>query len=179
MENQVFFYPGFRIIQYSNTLLLITELTSADFHPDGHLFAAGTSSAVQVFDVRSTALGARFDLSGSASSLNFSENGFWLALSVKDESTVQIWDLRKMAHIKSLEIGNRVDSIRWDYTGQFLAAAGPSGISVQSYSKPTKSWSEPLRSAVPAIATAWGNKANTLVSVNREGVLTVLGAKEE
>lgn len=82
-----------------------------------------------------------------------------------------------MAHTKSLEIGTRVDSVRWDYTGQFLAAAGPSGISVQSYSKPTKSWTEPLRSAVPAVAAAWGSGANSLVSVNPEGILTVLGVK--
>ena len=95
-------------------------------------------------------------------------------MSLAASSTAEIWDLRKVAMTKSLEIGNRVDHVAWDYTGQFLSTAGPSGISVQQYLKATKSWSEPLRSAVPAVATAWGSRGSSLVSVNREGVISVL-----
>jgi pre-mRNA-processing factor 19 len=69
----------------------------------------------------------------------------------------------------------RVDSVKWDYTGQFLAAADPSGVSVQQYSKATKTWSEPLRVAVPAVAAAWGPSANMLATVNDQGIITVLG----
>lgn len=156
-------------------LILHAAFTSAAFHPDGHLFAAGTVSEVKIFDVRSASLAASFALSGDVSSLSFSENGFWLALATSGNSTVEIWDLKKMNKTKSLDIGSRVDHVKWDYTGQFLSTAGPSGISVQHFLKATKAWSEPLRSAVPAVATAWGSRASTLVSVNGDGVLTVLG----
>ncbi|KAF8243234.1 cell cycle control protein [Wilcoxina mikolae CBS 423.85] len=156
-----------------------SKLTSAQFHPDGHLFALGTSSEVKVFDVRSASIGATLGpLSAPVSSLSFSENGYWLALALQGQSAVEIWDLRKMKATKSLDIGSRVDHVTWDYSGQFLAAAGPSGISVQQYIKEGKKWVEPLRSAVPAVATAWGPRASSLVSVNSEGNISVLTATE-
>jgi pre-mRNA-processing factor 19 len=69
-----------------------------------------------------------------------------------------------------------VDDVKWDYTGQFLAAVGPNGISVQQYTKSTKSWSEPLQSAIPAVAVQWGPEAKSLVVVDEAGTITVLGA---
>lgn len=160
-------------------LTRFSELNSAQFHPDGHLFAVGTSSEVKVFDVRSASIGATLGpLSASVSSLSFSENGYWLALSLQGQSTVEIWDLRKMKATKSLDISSRVDHVIWDYSGQFLAAAGPSGISVQQYIKEGKKWVEPFRTAVAAVATAWGPRGSRLVSVNSEGNISVLGATE-
>ncbi|KAI9816825.1 MAG: hypothetical protein M1827_001470 [Pycnora praestabilis] len=152
------------------------EFTAAGFHPDGHLFAAGgVDGSIKVYDVKSGANAASFQLSGPIQDLSFSENGTWLAAVVKGQTSVAIWDLRKSAEIKVLDIGNRVESVRWDYTGQFLVAAGPSGIAVQQYSKSTKEWSEPLRSAVPAVAVEWGSRAQSLVSVSADGVINVLG----
>ena len=109
-------------------------------------------------------------------SLSFSENGYWLALAQHGQNTAEIWDLRKMESIKSLDVGSRVDHVTWDYTGQFLAASGSGGISVQHYIKASKSWTEPLRTGLPSVATAWGPKAQILVTVNKLGVVTVLGA---
>lgn len=109
--------------------------------------------------------------------LFFSENGTWLAAVTESSSTVSIWDLRKMAEIKSLDIGgSRVDSICWDYTGQFLLTGGPEGLSVQQYSKASKSWSEPLKSGVPAVMVAWGKGAHNIAALNERGVVTVLAA---
>lgn len=130
-----------------------------------------------MFDVKSGSNAANFECGGPIQALSFSENGIWLAVVVQGLTSVTIWDLRKAAQTKTLEIGSRVDSIRWDYTGQFLMAAGPSGLAVQQYSKASKEWSEPLRSATPAIAAEWGSRAQSLVTLNREGVLTVLAAK--
>ena len=90
------------------------------------------------------------------------------------------FDLRKQdeaAIVKAIDTGSRVDNIKWDYTGQFLATAGPSGITVQQYTKASKQWSEPKRSALPATAVAWGVAGKSLVSVSRDGVITVLGTK--
>jgi len=74
-----------------------------------------------------------------------------------------------------LEIGGQVDSIRWDYTGQFLAAAGPGGLTISQYTKSSKSWSDVISLAVPATAVQWGAQASSLITVNSDGILTVLG----
>ena len=158
-----------------NTLL---ALTSAQFHPDGHLFAAGGADGqIKVYDVKSGENAANFDESGPIKALSFSENGTWLAAVAEKSTSVSVWDLRKAALLKRLEIGGQVESIRWDYTGQFLAAAGSSGLAVQQYSKHTKEWSEPLRSAIPTIAIEWGPNAHSLVLLGSDGSVTVLGSR--
>ncbi|KAI5811029.1 WD40-repeat-containing domain protein [Peziza echinospora] len=156
-----------------------SELTTTHFHPDGHLVGLGTADgSILIYDVRETKYAATFGpLAGPVQSLHFSENGIWLAVAVKGETTIEIWDLRKTAKVKSLETGSRVDSIRWDYTGQFIAAAGPSGASVQHYSKSTKSWTEVLKKGIPGVAAVWGARASSLVNLSKEGVVTVLGAQ--
>lgn len=81
-----------------------------------------------------------------------------------------------MAEIKTLDTGSsRIDSISWDYTGQFLLAGGPGGVSVQQYSKASKTWTEPLKSATPAVAVAWGKGAHKIAALDERGVVTVLG----
>ena len=152
-------------------------LTTAQFHPDGHLFAAGgVDGQIKVFDVKSGANAANFDESGAIQALHFSENGTWLAAAVKGSTSVSIWDLRKSSQIKSLEMGGPVVALKWDYTGQFLAAAGPGGLTIQHYEKTSKGWSEPLRTALPAVAVDWGRKAQRLVTVSEAGAITVLGS---
>ena len=159
-------------------LTWLLGLTTAQFHPDGHLFAAGgTDGQIKLFDVKTGANAADFKETGPIQALSFSENGTWLAAAVKGSSSVSIWDLRKAAQIKTLDSGGSVAGIRWDYTGQFLASAGPSGLTVQHYSKATKEWSEPLRSAVAGVAVEWGPSAQKLVSVSEEGACTVLEAE--
>ncbi len=127
--------------------------------------------------MKTGAQAATFDLDGAVKTLSFSENGTWLASVAESSATVSIWDLRKMAQIKSLDTGSsRVDAISWDYTGQFLLTGGPGGVTVQEYSKASKAWSEPLKSAVPAVAVAWGKGAHNIAALNGEGVVTVLAA---
>lgn len=110
--------------------------------------------------------------------ISFSENGTWFAAVEKGSSSVVIFDLRKQgkdAQIKVLEIGGQVDSIRWDYTGQYLAASGPGGLTISQYTKSSKSWSDVISLAVPAAAIEWGPQANSLITVSSEGIVTVLG----
>jgi pre-mRNA-processing factor 19 len=125
--------------------------------------------------VKSGSLAAEFDLGAPVKAILFSENGIWLAGLTEGSSSVSIWDLRKSAEIKSLEMGGQVDTISWDYTGQFLAGGGPGGITVQQYSKAEKDWSVPLQVAVPSTAIAWGKNAQSLLAISKEGVLTALG----
>jgi pre-mRNA-processing factor 19 len=148
------------------------------FHPDGHLLAAGGSDGqIKIYDVKTGSAAANFQLAGPVKQVFFSENGTFLAAVTENSTTVSIWDLRSAKEVKVLETGSQVDSIYWDYTGQFILTGGPSGLTVQQYSKASKAWSEPLRSAVPAVAVAWGSAAQSIVALNTDGGLTVLTAQ--
>lgn len=159
---------------------LFLELTTAAFHPDGHLFAAGASTgAIKLFDTKSGENVANFESATQTSpiqAVSFSENGTWLASAVKGQTSVSVWDLRKMAEIKSLEMGTAVTSVSWDYTGQYLAVAGAGFVAVQQYAKSSKSWSEPFRKALNAVDANWGSNAHSLIALTSEGAVSVLAA---
>lgn len=153
------------------------ELMCVKFHPDGRLLAVGGQDGqVKVFEVTSGTNAANFNENGPIQDLAFSENGIWLAVSVKGSTSISIWDLRKATQIKVLDNGSRIERILWDYSGQYLAIAGPSGIVVHQYSKATKGWSVPLQSALPSVAVEWGAGAQSLISLDAEGIITVLGS---
>jgi pre-mRNA-processing factor 19 len=156
-----------------------SELTTAAFHPDGHLFAAGgTDGQIKLFHAKSGEHAASYEVGGPVQDVAFSENGIWFAAVAKGSSSVIIFDLRKegkAAEAKVLEIGGQVDSLKWDYTGQYLAASGPRGLTISQYTKSSKSWSDVISIAVPAASLAWGPEAKTLVTVNGDGVVTILG----
>ena len=156
-------------------------LTACAFHPDGHLFAAGTQTGdIKVFQTSSGEEAATFTLGAPIQALVFSENGFWFAATGKGQSTITIFDLRKegaAAQVKELQTGD-AQSLAWDYSGQFLATVGSTGTTVQQYSKSSKAWSEPLRTSVAGVALRWGDEAKSLVMVNKDGIVSVLGAKE-
>ena len=151
------------------------DLTCCQFHPDGHLFAAGTTSGhIKLFEVKTSENAANFSTSGPVRSLAFSENGTWLASVVRGSTTVGIWDLRKAEEIKTLEFGSEIEHVRWDYTGKYLVGAGQGCVAVQAYDKSSKSWSEPLRKACSATAAEWGANAKSLVVLNTDGSVVVL-----
>ncbi|KAL4723853.1 hypothetical protein ACLX1H_009498 [Fusarium chlamydosporum] len=157
-------------------------LTSCAFHPDGHLFAAGTTSGdIKLFMTNTLEQAASFSLGAPIQALSFSENGYWFAATAKGQTMVTIFDLRKegdAAVAKVLETGGPVQSLAWDYSGQFLATGGAAGVTVQQFTKSTKKWSEPLKSSTPSVSVRWGESAKQLVTINGEGVVSVLGSKE-
>jgi len=122
-----------------------------------------------------------FALGAPVQAITFSENGYWIAATAKGQTTVTIFDLRKegaAATAKVLDVGNAVSSLAWDYTGQFLATVGPAGVTVQQYSKGSKTWTQALSSATPGLSVRWCSEAKKLISVNSEGVVSVLGVAE-
>ncbi|CAI4218979.1 unnamed protein product [Parascedosporium putredinis] len=167
--------------------------TALALHPSGDLVASvGADKLVVFYHLESfTPVGrcytdsalttGRLLLGAPLQALVFSENGFWFAATAKGQTTVTVFDLRKegdAAKAKVLEVGGAVQSLAWDYTGQFLATAGPSGVTVQQYAKGSKAWSEPLRSSVASSGIRWGAEGKKLVAVNTDGAVTVLAAKE-
>ncbi|KAK2605877.1 hypothetical protein QQS21_003717 [Conoideocrella luteorostrata] len=158
------------------------SLTTCAFHPDGHLFAAGAVSGdVKLYMTKSLEQAAVFKLGAPVEALTFSENGFWLAATAKGQTTVTIFDLRKegdAATAKVLETGGSVQSLAWDYSGQYLATGGSSGVTVQQYIKSSKKWSEPFRNSTAVVGVRWGESARKLLAVNDQGVVSVFGVKE-
>ncbi|KAF2468984.1 WD40 repeat-like protein [Lindgomyces ingoldianus] len=150
-------------------------ITCCAFHVDGLLFFTGSpDERIRIYDVKNGTKMADLETGGAVHSISFSENGTWFAVTQTGSSTVSVWDLRKQAVIKVLDVGSPVNNIHWDYTGQFLATAGSGCVSVQQYTKSSKSWSEPVRKAVPARDVAWGSNASVLVVLSPEGALSIL-----
>lgn len=155
-------------------------LTTVSFHPDGHLLAAGAvDGSIKLFDVQTSQLAHTFPAPSGASpvvSLDFSENGTWLASANATQPTVTVWHLGKLNVLKSLDVRMEVKSLSWDYTGQFLAISGHGGVTVSQYSKSSKKWSEPLKKSTSAVDVKWGAHAGSLVALTSEGAVSVLGA---
>lgn len=156
-------------------------MTACAFHPDGHLFAAGTSGGDIKFFMTSTGeLATSFTLGAPVQKIVFSENGYWFAATAKGQTTVTIFDIRKegdAARAKVLDIGGTVQDLAWDYSQQFLATAGPGGITVQQYAKSSKKWSEIARKDFAAVQVAWGKDAKQLIAVGQDGRIGVLAAQ--
>ncbi|KAM3568881.1 hypothetical protein VYU27_009007 [Nannochloropsis oceanica] len=108
------------------------------FHPDGVLLGTGTTaSKVRMWDVKTQANVATFeDHTGPVSSLSFSENGYYMASGAAD-GTVKLWDLRKLKSIRSLDLGEGVQAVAFDPSGQYLGVAAGTGIKVYL----AKAWS--------------------------------------
>lgn len=158
---------------------IYTELVSAAFHPDGHLFAAGAADgSILLYDIKTLQLAHTFPASTASPivSLSFSENGTWLASAHQGQTTVTVWDLRKLSALKTLDAGTAVTSISWDYTGQYLLASGAGGVVVNQYTKSSKAWSEPLRKAINAVDAKWGASAKSIVALTGDGAVSVLTA---
>ena len=96
--------------------------------------------------------------------------------SQRDSAAVSIYDIRKPTNgpVASLDVGGKVDAFDWDYTGQFVASAGSNGVVVNQYSKAAKAWSEVLRTENDAAGVVWGNLAQSLLTTNIDGVVTLI-----
>jgi pre-mRNA-processing factor 19 len=153
------------------------DVSCCSFHVDGLLFFVGSSDGkIRIFDVKTGSNMVELETGGAVKAIAFNENGTWFAVVHAGSSNVSVWDIRKQNVVKVLDAGSAVESAKWDYTGQFLAAAGSGSVSVHQYTKSSKSWSEPVRKAVPAKDVAWGASAHQLVALTPEGGLSVLGA---
>lgn len=150
-------------------------MTCTRFHPDGHLLAAGgIDGKLRVYETKSGTQAAAFDIGGALKKIMFSENGIWLGAVTESSSVISIWDIRKQTEIQSLQTSGHVDSVDWDYTGQFVLSGGAGGITVHQYSKQTKEWTEPFKLALATQQVAWGQGAGSILTANAEGVITTL-----
>ena len=101
--------------------------SSGKFHPDGLIFATGTSRAeVRIWDLKSSAQGnakpATQPLrghSGPVEAIAFSENGFHLATASRSNE-VKLWDLRRLKNFKTLTLSEsfKVRHLMFDKSGE-------------------------------------------------------------
>ncbi|KAF2025356.1 Prp19-domain-containing protein [Setomelanomma holmii] len=153
------------------------DISCCSFHVDGLLFFVGSSDGkIRIYDIKTGSNMVELETGGPVKSIAFNENGTWFAVVQAGSSNVSVWDIRKQNVVKVLDADSAVQGAEWDYTGQFLAAAGIGSVSVHQYTKSSKSWSEPVRKAVPAKDIAWGASARQLVALTPEGGVSVLSA---
>lgn len=96
------------------------------FHPDGILIGTGTAEKkVRMWDIKSQANVATFEEEHGAAvkAIAFSENGYFMASGGQD-GVVKLWDLRKLKRLQSLDVGDPVNSLDFDFSGQYLAVGG-------------------------------------------------------
>jgi pre-mRNA-processing factor 19 len=151
-------------------------LTTAEFHPDGRIFATGTSdSIIKIWDLKEKSNVANFPgHSGHISALAFSENGYYLATAA-DDFSVKLWDLRKLRNFKSIELDDnyQVKDLCFDSSGSYLAIAG---TDVRVYV--CKQWDNVKTFADhTAVSTGvrFGSKAQYIVSSGMDRTLKLYG----
>lgn len=103
--------------------------TAAQFHPDGFLLGCGTKAgAVEVWDARAGkwAVPSPLSCDAAVTAMAFSENGYHLATAC--ETAVQVWDLRKLKCVHSVDFAGRgtPKGVAFDLGAQFMAVAADS-----------------------------------------------------
>jgi len=113
-------------------------VTCMNFHPDGMIAASGMQNGViELWDAgKQKSVKQLEGHRGLISSLSFSENGYYLATSSRDKS-VKLWDLRKGTCFQTLEFEETVAKTRFDFSGQYCAAAHGKVCSVYHFESKT------------------------------------------
>jgi pre-mRNA-processing factor 19 len=167
--------------------------TALHFHPDGLILGAGgNDSKIRIFDVKTQSTAITFEGHvGAVSSMNFSENGYYLASSSLGEEIVRVWDLRKCACLAEIPIElsskstpgkkkvgeTKVGKVEFNYSGSYLGVAVGSEIRVFA----NKTWKElvNLRSTSGEVSGfKFGKDCRNVISCGYDGKLIVYGKTE-
>lgn len=157
------------------------QYSSFGMHPDGYLYGAGTKDGlVRVWDVRNaSSLAGNVTVKGKEiNSLDFSENGYYLATSsLGAEPEIAIVDLRKLDILASwtLPADSVVSEVKFDPSAQFLGVAG---TDYRVYAN--KSWKELMLfddNAGVLTGGRWGVNGQEVVLGGMDRSLRVLGVK--
>jgi len=156
------------------------QVTAGQFHPDGLIFATGTSRAeVKIWDLKSSAAGNAKPAAqplrghlGPVESIAFSENGFHLATASRGNE-VKLWDLRKLKNVKTLTMSDafKVRHLQFDKSGQYLCVAG-NDIRVFRI----KEWNEVVRLSAhqdDVTCVKWGAMARDLTTCSMDRTVKV------
>lgn len=154
----------------ANTDTASTIYTCGALHPDGLIYGAGTQGGdVHIWDLKNQNLAG--NLKGknySIASLDFSNNGYHIATALSDIAEVQLWDLRKLKVLRTLNSasGNDDDDddllqstkfVTFDESGKHLAFGGEGGARITT----AKEWgvTAKLASGQDVSGITWGNNS--------------------
>jgi len=143
-----------------------------NFHPDGLILGTATVDAtVRIWDVKAQQNVTSFSgHQGPITSLSFSENGFYLATSSED-GVVKLWDLRKLTNINSIVIDQPINSVNFDYSGQYLVVAAND---LRVYQVKTAELVKQFTDHGAAVTDAkFGKDAQSIVSVSNDRSLKI------
>lgn len=160
-----------------------TANTAISFHPDGVIFAVGSSdSKIRVFETMTGNCVATFDGHSGAQevvSLAFSENGYTLASAAKGSNEVKIWDLRKLSNSANIQLdGDNVEvtALKFDYSAQALAVVGTDARVYQN-----KTWDLLVKSEDNSdvlTGVDWSKDGKQLVTAGIDRTVRVLSAAQ-
>ncbi|KAJ3181573.1 hypothetical protein HDU85_003515 [Gaertneriomyces sp. JEL0708] len=157
--------------------------TAASLHPDGLILGTGgADSVVRLWDVKSRDnVGAFEGHKGKIKGIAFSENGYYLATCADGEAVVKFWDLRKLTNFHTINIennlGNGVQDIAFDYSGQYLSAA--CGKEVRIFH--VKKWDELCNITAhtgEVSSVKFGTDAKYLVSSGKDRKIVINGVPQ-
>jgi pre-mRNA-processing factor 19 len=156
--------------------------TSAAMHPDGLLYGFGTDDGrVRIWDARDDktlagTLDSHTSAGKSVTTLSFSENGYFLATGSKQDPSVNVFDLRKLSILSTINFNpdGKVNEVRFDPSAQFLSVVG---TEAKVYAN--KSWEEVLTfddNAGELTGLRWGGLGEKIVLAGMDRHLRVLSA---
>jgi len=155
------------------------EYTSGAMHPDGLLYAAGTSTgAIHVWDFKNKQLAGNMKEGDDSAvkTISFSENGYHLASS-HASAAVRFWDLRKQKLMTTMNEGGEIESITtvvFDPSAKYAAYGGKSGIVITTI----KEWGTTAQISTdkPLSGMAWTPKGAILSCSDKERAISFYGA---
>lgn len=151
------------------------KIGTVELHPDGRLLGTGDSMRkISIWEIHTQqSIVSLPEFRSAVTSLCFSQNGYHLAASSVD-GTVRVFDLRKTQLLNEFASpGSTVHRVKYDYSGQYLASAGPDLRVYQS-----KSWEvlAALKShSKDVMDIEWGTNAAYLASVSKDRCLKFFG----
>ena len=112
------------------------EFTSGCIHPDGLIYAAGTTSGkLLIYDLKTQAVAGTLQGhdGNPINCISVSDNGYHVATSSSEDSPIHIWDLRKLKLSATItppsDVGT-VTSLAFDPMGLYLAYSGAEATKV-------------------------------------------------
>lgn len=159
-----------------------TSNTTIAFHPDGGMVGVGSSdSCIRIFQILTGECVATFNATengggGAIASLSFSENGYILASATATGAKVQLWDLRKLTNLHTIELptANTITAVRFDRSAQFLAVVG---TDLRVFLN--KTWEELVvveENAAELTGVAWGVEGKEIVMTGLDRTVRVVAA---
>lgn len=158
--------------------------STASFHPDGLIFAAGTSNgSIRIFDFKSQSPAATFEgHAGAVTGIAFSENGYHLATVSAGAKVVKLWDLRKLSNFENIDLSSYGGSakgcsaVAYDYSSLFLASAIGNEVCIHQH----KTYQQLFHGAIvpksaELVGVKFGKDARYLVGVGSDGSLVTYG----